>query len=143
MRRRVWTTVVVTTATLLLASSAVSAWPTMAGLVGQIQNLPSTVVVLSTVSCVLWLVSLVKLNRTWVVRRNLVRVLARFGTSSSTIANTANLSQDAVAFLTASSTGNGSPHQREVFAGSGNEYIPLQALHQAGTQLVNSTLAET
>jgi hypothetical protein len=109
----------------------------------QARNLPLTVVTLATVSCLLWLLSLVKLYRTWLVRRTLVRVLARFGAPNSVIANTARLSQDGVAFLTAKPGGNSCPSQREVFAGSGNEFVPFQALQPASKHLVTSTMAES
>ncbi len=128
MRRRVWTTVVVTAATLLIASSVIGARPPIAGLIEQIRALPWTVVVLSQVSCVIWLVSLVKLYRSWVVRRNLARVLARFGTPTAVIAKAARLSEDGVAFLTATSGGNPGPLQREFCSCSGNEFTHRQSV---------------
>ena len=151
MRRRVWSTVIVTAALLLFASSAWSAWPEMnelmwpraADLIAQVENLPWTVVLLAAVACVMWMVSLVKLYRTWMVRRNLVRVLARFGTPTSVIANTARLSQDGVAFLTASAGGNGVHQQREVFSGTGNQFTPFQTLQPSHRELVSSNLAKT
>jgi hypothetical protein len=143
MSKRVWITVVLTAVILLLASTALSAWPTISGLVEQARDLPWTVLAMATVSFVLGLVSLIKLYRTWIVRRNLVRVLARFGAPSSVIANTARLSQDGVALLTNSSGGSSFHRREEVFSGSGKQFTSFPALNPSCESLVNSTLVET
>jgi hypothetical protein len=111
MRTRIWATVVVSASALILSSSAFSAVPVLSELFEQVRNLPMTVVMLASVSCIFWLMSLARLYRTWMVRRNLVRVLARFGAPPAVIANTARLSQDGVTFLTTAAGGNGGAKQ--------------------------------
>jgi len=130
--RRVWTTVVFTVATLLIASSSMSAWPTIVVLIEQVGRLPWTVGALAIVSCLLWLVLLSRLYRTWMVRRNLVRVLARIGVPAAVIADTARLSQDGVSLLTAPRGGSSVSSHQEVFAGTGNQFTAITAFQTAG-----------
>lgn len=137
MSRRVWVIVVIAATTLMLSSHVMSALPMLVGLVQQVLELPLTVVVLATVSCVLWLVSLIKLYRTWVVRRSLVRVLARIGTPTSVIANRAGLSQDSVAFISATSSGKRDTPREEIFSGTGKQFIPFHALQGSCDRLVS------
>ncbi len=132
MSRRVWTTVVFTVATLLIASSSMSAWPTIVVLIEQVGRLPWTVGALAIVSCLLWLVLLSRLYRTWMVRRNLVRVLARIGVPAAVIADTARLSQDGVSLLTAPRGGSSVSSHQEVFAGTGNQFTAITAFQTAG-----------
>jgi hypothetical protein len=129
---RVWTTVVVTAATLVIASNAKSAWPTVVVLIEQVERPPWTVVGLATVSCLLWLAALLRIYRTWAVRRNLVRVLARFGISTAAIADAARLSQDGVSLLTARRGGSSVSSHQEIFSGTGNQFTSATALQTTG-----------
>jgi len=116
MRTRVWITVLASTLVLIFASSAK---PLFVALIGQVEVLPWQLVGLGVVSLLILLLFLTQLSRSWVVRKSLVRVLARFGTSDSDIARRANLPQDGVTLLRALSSGNHDFSEQEVLSGSG------------------------
>ena len=119
MRTRVWVTVLVSALVLIFASSAK---PLLVALIEQVGILPRPVVGLGVISLLIVFLSLAQLYRTWVVRRSLVRVLARFGTSDSVIARRVNLPQDGVTLLRAISGGKHDFSQQEVFSGSGTQF---------------------
>ena len=118
MRNRVWVTVFVSALVLVFASSA---RPLIIGLFERVAILPWPIVVMGVVSLLMLLVSLAQLYRTWVVRKSLVRVLARFGIPDSDIARRVNLPQDGVTLLRAVSCGNHDFSGQEVFAASGTQ----------------------
>lgn len=96
MKTRLWFTVLTVALTLVVVSSA---RPFVLSFVELIGDLPLSVVVLGMTSCLMMLVSLLLLCRTWTVRKSLVLVLARIGIPNPVIARSVNLPQDGVALL--------------------------------------------
>lgn len=112
MKTRQWTMVLTVALTLVIVSSAK---PFVLGIVDKFGDLPLSVVVLGMTSCIMLLISLLMFCRTWVVRKSLVLLLARFGTPTPVIARSVNLPQDGVAFLTDLSGGKHNPPVGNIF----------------------------
>ncbi len=112
MTTRQWIIVLTVALTLVVVSSAK---PFVQGFVEKLGDLPLSVVVLGMTSCFMLLISLLMFCRTWVVRKSLVLLLARFGTPTPVIARSVNLPQDGVAFLTDRSGGKHGPSVGNIF----------------------------